>query len=70
MQSQNIADLRNSSEVTSVQRGVSSDWIVITEPADGPVPNPAVLFTEHGDRYEVVSIEQRKDSDYVHIEEA
>jgi len=65
----NIADLRNSSKVSSVQRGVSFDWTVITETADGPAPNPAEVFADHADGYQVVSQLTTDGETFVHINE-
>jgi hypothetical protein len=65
----NIADLRNSSKVSSVQRGVSCDWTVITETADGPTPNPAEVFADHADGYQVVSQLTTDSETFVHINE-
>jgi len=65
----NIADLRNSSKVSSVQRGVSFDWTVITETADGPNPNPAEVFADHAGGYQVVSQLTAGGETFVHINE-
>jgi len=65
----NIADLRNSSKVSSVQRGVSYDWIVVTETADGPAPNPAEVFVDHAGGYQVDSQLTTGGETFVHINE-
>jgi len=65
----NIAGLRYSSKVSSVQRGVSCDWIVVTEPTDGPAPNPAEVFADHAEAYQVDSKLTTDVDTFVHINE-
>jgi hypothetical protein len=64
-----ITELRNCSQVASVQRSVQSDWIVITEPAAGPKPNPVEVFADHAGNYEITNLERRGDETFVHADE-
>jgi len=69
MQGYDIAELRQSSKVSSIQRGVSHDWVVVTERSDGPTPNAAEVFDDHADGYELVEQNDRGDETFVHFEE-
>jgi len=54
MTGNNITDLRYSGKVSSVQRGVEHDWIVILDPGSGPAPNVAEMFADSTEQYELV----------------
>lgn len=64
-----ITDLRNSSKVSSVQRGVEHDWIVITEAAHGPAPNVAEVFADHTDAYTLTETTHTDDDAIAHFTE-
>jgi hypothetical protein len=56
--------------VSSVQRGVEYDWVVIVESADGPAPNVAEVFADHTDSYELADTERRGADTFAHFNEA
>jgi len=65
----NITDLENSSKVRSIQCGVGSDWIVITNPDGGPQPNVVSVFADHTDKYELAGKVQTESETIVHVNE-
>jgi hypothetical protein len=69
MQGDDIAELRHSSKVSSIQRGVSHDWVVITKRSDGPALNAAEVFDDHTVDYELVEQNNRGDETFAHFEE-
>jgi len=55
--------------VRSIQRGVSMDWVVITDRDAGPQPNPVEVFADHADGYVVSGKVQTDSETFVHVQE-
>jgi hypothetical protein len=65
----NIANLRSDSKVQSVQRGVSSDWVVVTDAERGPQPSPVEMFVDHTDEFKIAEIHDHGPCFRFHISE-